>query len=316
MLVIKIYGGLGNQIFQYACAAQIKKQYPWIEIHFDLSYYRNKEIKYPRTFLLNDFLAYPLNELNAGLNTKPNSISRVYKFLIRKKWIRKTRNFIDKWMYHLNIKYGNIINENFELGYIGNLLYRRLGKKKNSGDILLDGYWCDYRYFELGLEDLRKNFKLQNPGNKFIKLSGMISENDTMLHIRRGDYLQIGKGADGIFLGIDYYRKALDQLEKSGINPEEHTVWVFSDDIPWCQQNLPIEFPKWKFSFDSKELSDVECFELMRRFAVRIIANSTYSLWSLYLANNQPVRTIYPEDWENSYKKSGFEVLNPVFRNR
>jgi hypothetical protein len=308
MLVIKIYGGLGNQIFQYAYATQIAKLYPKIDICFDLSFFEINRATYPHKFLLHDFLPNPLNECNDAAVIKPNKISRLYKVLIRKKLIGKTRNFFDKWTYHLNIKYGNIIIENFELGYIGNLIDHKLNKKKLLSDIVLDGYWCDYRNFEFILEDLRKNFKPKNLGQDFIRLSKTISKNDILLHVRRGNYLQIGKDAEGIFLGIDYYRNALNQLEKSGINPKEYTIWVFSDDIPWCEQNLPIEFPTWKFFFDSKLLSDVECFELMRMFSTRIIANSTYSLWSLYLSNNDPVRTIYPENWEKNLKKIGFET--------
>ena len=125
--------------------------------------------------------------------------------------------------------------------------------------------------------------------------------------MRRTDYLKFSGHYET--LDISYYQKALDNFSDAEI------VFIFSDDIKWCKENLP---SFGKLSVYIEEQSDVEDLWLMTKMKGNIIANSTFSWWGAYLNRSDslvvapsiwfgPKRTndngletkdLYPENWK------------------
>jgi hypothetical protein len=111
------------------------------------------------------------------------------------------------------------------------------------------------------------------------------------IHVRRGDYLK-GKNLElfGNIATLDYYKNAIARASAACNGGQSPTFFIFSDDIAWCQANLPVDNPvlvNINSGRDSwKDLA------LMARCKANIIANSTFSWWGAWL-NDNPERQVY-----------------------
>lgn len=115
----------------------------------------------------------------------------------------------------------------------------------------------------------------------------------TAVHVRRGDYLK----NPGHFPlpTVDYYVNNVQRWPDA-------SVFVFSDDIPWCRRNFPSE---WNFvegietPVEVKDRPSVpdDQFDLfaMMECSHHVISNSTFSWWGAFLSNNTDV--VYPKPW-------------------
>lgn len=99
------------------------------------------------------------------------------------------------------------------------------------------------------------------------------------LHVRRGDYVKLQ--AEGFhLLGPEYYRPAVQAVQGSLGAP---TKWlIFSNDPAWCRtQNwLP---PGAEVVDESDELATLALLSLCQ--AAAVTSNSTFSWWGAVLAN-------------------------------
>ena len=308
-VIIKLHGGLGNQLFQYALAQSIKLSNQSLQIEYDTSFYLIQSHKYPRQLSINCYLsnAIPLNTLQR--KSKKNMWVKLYSF--SKKSLKKYKtSAVSKIIYALFLKYANFIEEDFASGYQLVLSNRLTKLEKENQTILLTGYWSDYRYFSSVLPTLNKQIVLQKPSNKFYDLKSAVLTDDIMIHVRRGDYLTIGQKQEGLFIGLEYYRKSLAILKDRKILNERSQIWIFSDDVQWCKDSFRHHFPDLKYRWDANQLTDEESFELMREFKYRIIANSTFSLWSIYLTKCQQHLAIVPQNWISQLNSLGYMLFD------
>ena len=152
--------------------------------------------------------------------------------------------------------------------------YKPLGSL--DGNILLDGYFQSYKYFEDCQNEIKDLFssKVDSKYDPKEKVS---------VHIRRGNYTQLSQHHHN--LSISYYLNALEQFP-------EHDFLVFSDDIKWCKE----QFLGSRFTF-VEETTDIEDLYLMSQCKHNIIANSTFSWWGAFLNTNTSKIVIYPNKW-------------------
>jgi hypothetical protein len=209
MLITRFYGGLGNQMFQYAVSLAILKKYN-VNFYLDLSFYSKKiDVHHPRQFLLNHFFSnknqkYILNE------------SLMLLFLTRFNFLKK--------LFLIKEKKGFIFDQS--------LLVRK-------PPFMLDGYWQSYKYFESIKLDLQKIFLKPKGLNKLNKemLKKIGRTRSVCVHIRRGDYISNPRANS--FHGVltqNYYKNALKVLKRSV--PDAH-YFIFSDDVEWVRLNPP-----------------------------------------------------------------------------
>jgi hypothetical protein len=163
-----------------------------------------------------------------------------------------------------------------------NFHYSKLEYKEDS-HYYLDGYWQSEKYFK-DIEDIvRKELQPSNESlEKFSKLP--INENNVSIHIRRTDYVKLNDYHP--LQSIEYYQKGLD------IIAEYDNIFVFSDDIEWCKDNLQFRNMIFIEGFD-----DVEDIWLMSLCKNNIIANSSFSWWGAWLNNNPNKKVIAPDNW-------------------
>ncbi len=199
MIQAYIYGGLGNQLFQYATAKSLSilnksNLYlclDWFYQDFDSTTTTRRE------FDLGNF------KISYG-NTRdliPRIYSKIYKPLFYKE---KSPFDFDSDLTSL--------------------------RKPN---LWIDGYWSNFRYFD-NIRDILID-EIQpvsiNKANESL-LEEIRQVNSVSLHVRRGDYV-----SNDLFITLDgsYYDKAIEYIKKRTENP---VFFIFSDDIEYCKKEF------------------------------------------------------------------------------
>lgn len=199
MITIKLQGGLGNQMFQYALGRKLALQNN-APLSLDISSYGRDRLRH---YSLAPF------KIKAELTgVQPGLFSRFSRFIAKK------------------------IFRRFHIGWEPAILNK-------TGDLYLDGFWQSYKYFDDIADTVRNDFSLIEPlEQKYPELLARAGGGNTVsLHIRRTDYLSNKKHQKNFgSLPLSYYEQAIREIEKRGIAP---TIFVFTDDPAWVKDNLP-----------------------------------------------------------------------------
>ena len=277
MIIVKLNGGLGNQMFQYATGLSlaIKLQVP---LRLDISPFKHQHsIDTPRKYSLSVFniTATIVSTKDAlELTQRGTSLFRKLSRKLRGKQVPKGENYYLEPHYH----YAPI-------------------NSLTQDDIYLDGYWQSYRYFTKYRRQLLTEFTPhKNLTSATLTCLNTIKEqkSSVSLHIRRGDYITNtnANSYHGI-ASLGYYQKAIDHFTQGLSSPH---FFIFSDDLNWAQENvrfiqdvtfveLPLETP------------DYEEIILMSKCDHNIIANSSFSWWGAWLNQNDNKKVIAPKKW-------------------
>jgi hypothetical protein len=157
----------------------------------------------------------------------------------------------------------------------------------------LHGYWQTERYFSHIANDIRRDFTFpafSSPANAHMadRIGKAFS---VSMHIRRGDYLELGPHP---VCDEAYYASALARV-LDGLD-DDPTVFVFSDDPHWAKENLPLPCEKVVVDFNGPD-SDFEDMRLMSLCQHNIIGNSSFSWWGAWLNANPEKRVAGPARW-------------------
>lgn len=273
MIITKLIGGLGNQMFQ--CAAGRRAAYVNnTSLKLDITGYENQVGITPRKYALNIF---NIQENFASIN----EINKLKKNTFIQKILKKIHPVFT------NKSYVREKVHNFDPDIL-----------KISDNTYLEGYWASEEYFK-DIEDIiRKEFTLKNkPDAINQKMISRIKNCDSVsIHIRRGDYVNDKKTNQ--FHGVcdlNYYLRAIALIAKKVKSPK---FFVFSDDIEWAKQNLLLKFPCIYVEHNTGK-KDYEDMRLMSYCQHNIIANSSFSWWGAWLNKNKDKIVIAPKKWFN-----------------
>ena len=265
MVIVKIIGGLGNQMFQYAYAKALEQK--GHEVKIDISAFE--------TYKLHG--GYQLDKYNIDLDSSiKDENDKFYK-----------NTFFYKVLRRFGMDFSRRIKEK-------SLLFDKklLEIDDNS---YLDGYFQCEKYFKDIREIILKQFTInQDISNytKEIKNKIQNSKNSCSLHIRRGDFVNSTNINIHGACDIEYYKKAMKYLEEKVVNIN---YFIFSDDIEWVKENLAIQNAIY---IDSKEKRiPHEDIYLMSLCKNNIIANSSFSWWGAWLNQNENKIVIAPKRW-------------------
>ncbi len=273
MIISRIIGGLGNQMFQYAAGFRLSKKVQ-TELKIDTS----------------AFATYQLHGLSIGnfcisatiaskADTSPftgqssNQILEKLRRMVQAP-TRRIPGFIHEPKFTFN-------PEILEL---------------TGGSIYLDGYWQSEKYFADVADDIRKEFIVANVPDEINRamLAHIQATESVCLHIRRGDYIknQQTNSVHGT-IPLTYYHKALEYLRTKR---NKLTLFIFSDDIEWVRQNFKTDFPMIFVDHNNPE-KNYEDIRLMSTCKNHIIANSTFSWWGAWLSGYAQQIAIAPKRW-------------------
>jgi hypothetical protein len=254
MITVKLKGGLGNQMFQYALGRALSLKHK-VPLGLDISTYEIKDPRVARYYALDVF------------NITGNALSKIplrYKL----------HNFFS---YPGKEKYFNFDPAILQL----------------SDGAYLNGYWQSPKYFEGFKDIIKKDFTLKNfPASNIQTLAEEIkSQNSLCVHVRRGDY--VGNKFHEV-VDNEYYRKGLDRI--STMTTIEK-IYVFSDDINWCKENISFEIPTFFVEDEYSGEKGEGHMYLMSKCKNFIIANSSFSWWGAWLATYENKIVICPKQW-------------------
>ncbi|MEM2956652.1 MAG: alpha-1,2-fucosyltransferase [Candidatus Pacearchaeota archaeon] len=283
MIIVEMGGGLGNQMFIYATGLLLSR-YHKTQLKLDISCYDTwpKKGKFARNFYLDKF------NISAKIATK----QEIMKFMLKTKfryinWIFKRFHLFEKNVYEENTKkfppsLFNLPNNIFLRIYFGDKLFAYLKE---------DPKFCNILKKEFTLKEKYKN-RIMN----FLK--EITQKNSVGMHVRRGDLLTI---KNAYVLPISYYQTAMSFFKDEKIH-----LYIFSDDIEWCENNMQFDIPTTYV----KGLEVYEDFELMRNCKHIIVSNSALSWWAAFLKQNSNGKVIVPKCFTHYPKqKSRLPVL-------
>lgn len=176
-----------------------------------------------------------------------------------------------------------------------------------QGNIYLDGYFQSEKYFVKEAAVIRRELTLKHQLSEeaaHLQNDIVIQEHSVSLHVRRGDYVnhpEFGGIADR-----EYYSRALSEMRRLLENPK---IYVFSDDIDWCRENLSL--PEGAAYVSNNSLKDYEEMALMSTCKHQIIANSTFSWWAAWLNNNPTKIVIAPKIWSHKHNDDWYRDIIP-----
>jgi len=159
-------------------------------------------------------------------------------------------------------------------------------------NVILHGYFQDYRYFNEFREDILSLFKCPDDVHKSIN---EFNKDSYFIHVRLGDYLSHVHH----FVDLsNYYDKCLYQIfEKE----PEAVVHVFTNDIDKLHKVYP-NLMKYNLNIINEQ-SQVHCLYMMAACEKGgICANSTFSWWGSYLNKNPNKKVFMPSQWFNPHK--------------
>jgi hypothetical protein len=284
MKIVKVSGGLGNQLFQYAFARALEER-SGDEVFLDLSTYgyanAHNGFELDRLFAVRYRAATEVDI--ERLATRPRG--RISQ--LRRKYFTKPGHHIDRiFRYDPSV---------FDL----------------QGDRYFEGWWQTERYFRPIAALLRDELRfIADPGERNLALAAGLTVpgaalpgSDPMavaaagsdptpvsLHVRRGDAL---KNPDTWVCTDAYYRRALD-LIRARMTPR---FLVFSDDLPWCREHLGLSQDEATFVDWNRGADSWRDLWLMSRCKAHIVANSTFSWWGAWLDPDPAALVLAPERW-------------------
>lgn len=285
MIVVKVNGGLGNQMFQYAIGRSltIKKGNGLV---LDNGSMTEKKKNYTtRDFELSIF------GLEKYISKNPYS-----------SFVTSKSNSIQNLINRIKIK---LLNINFY--YEGSLKFDN-AVFSVPNNTYLEGYFQCEKYFL----DVRKQLLID-----FNFPSGLSKENEILvdliknknavsIHIRRGDYVNNAhiNSVHGV-LSKSYYDNAIEFFLKNSSFPY---FFIFSDDPEWVKTNFIIDAPSEIISHNTGDLSYID-MHLMSLCKHNIIANSSFSWWGAWLNQFPNKIVVAPKNWFNDNKKQQNDIV-------
>jgi len=269
MIITRISGGLGNQMFQYAIAKAIAKKNNDV-FKLDLSFYPKQTLR-----------KYELDLLN--IDEHIASEDECIKLRGKENLVFKVKNRLG---LTINRPKSYILESSLTL--FDFVIYNR------EGNIYLDGFWQNEEYFKSIRKDILKDFTLKDVIEEEVKkyLESIQNSNSVSLHVRRGDYIDNSytNNVHGV-CSLRYYKKAIEHIIQK---IEKPIFYIFSDDIAWCKDNF--DFLESKVFVDNTK-SALDDLELMKHCKHNIIANSTFSWWGAWLGKNSDKIVVAPQVW-------------------
>lgn len=272
MVIVRLNGGLGNQMFQYAAGRALADRLG-VELLLDTRAFEHALAFQPftrRAYALSPFKLRARLATAADLKGWPVWVVEIGMRL------RFVRPLFRRWHFESAITYDP-------------------GLRTLHEPVCLVGYWQSERYFIDFADGIRADFTLRDRlcGANARLLELAHSAGSVSLHVRRGDFVGLKNAAQVHGLcSIDYYRHAIDLVRKRC--PECHFL-IFSDDPQWACAELPLDASA-VFVTGNAEKPEQDLI-LMSACNHHIIANSSFSWWGAWLAVNPSKIVIAPKQW-------------------
>jgi Glycosyl transferase family 11 len=274
MIIVKLIGGLGNQMFQYATAKSLALKHN-TPLFIDTYYLLKKtDNTYTQRHL-------ELNVFDINIQKALSSDIEKFKIFNSNKY---TRTLQRKFPFLYNYLYIAESGAGFQKQFF------------NFGaNTYLDGFWQSEKYFKDIKTEIYNDFVLKEPiptNNHWLNL--ITQCNSVSLHVRRGDYIsQSNIKSSHQLCDLTYYEQAIKHIKKTQSNIQ---LFIFSDDLAWCKSNIKFDEPIYFVEHNQNQEAHLDMI-LMSHCKHNIIANSSFSWWAAYLNKNYEKIIVAPKQW-------------------
>ena len=291
---VYLTGRLGNQLFQYAMARDLKKKYGGNIIlntyEFD-KYGPLWEKKHGK-------FKYDMQNFTANEKVKLESAPLPWYADFRNPITRVIKKIFPRLLFNFGIKKGLLLWQRDD--------YIEIPQIDRCRRIILNGWWQDVRYFENVEEELKEEIQPTTAPNKNNQdLYRLIqNEESVCVSVRAGNYLLDGIREQFYVCNPEYFLESVRVIKKKVNSP---VFIVFSDDLEWVKSNINFEehFPDTRFYYESGNDTVEEKIRLMSSCKHFIISNSTFSWWAQFLSRNNKKKVVAPENWYADGLKCG-----------
>jgi hypothetical protein len=262
MIVVRLIGGLGNQLFQYAAGRALARR-RGVDLGLDVRAYANNRRRY-------------------GLDAFAIKVAPVENRAL------PPRGLLDLLLGRLAGRSPFTVYRENGPGFDPAVLSMPDGT-------YLKGYFQSDRYFADAVSEIRDELRtIGLPNTARTALQAAIADTCAVsLHVRRGDYLTDPKvnRVHGV-LDIDYYLRATELIAaRVGVEP---TFFAFSDDPDWVEANLRLRFPLVVVRQRGAAHEDLRLMAACRH---HIVANSSFSWWGAWLNPSPDKIVVAPKAW-------------------
>lgn len=279
MIIVKLWGGLGNQLFQYAFGYAIAKE-RHTELALDLSFYAHQPGNVGKRKI----------DLEK-MNVEPYSLFKpgVVLNILNNKYVGAiTRN-----LSHVELNVGS------DIVYFKEPIHRYVEHLPAHSNIYFDGYWQSARYFRKYREEIRNMFvSAAGYSDEVEKVAEkMQCDNSVSIHMRKGDF---GNGTIrkvGHPLGAEYYQKAISCARERLTKP---VFYVFSDNTEWARQTLGLE-DSVVYVADLCKTNALDDLYLMAKCKNGIMSASTFSWWGNWLRAGKGTIIVPQGEYYNNF---------------
>jgi hypothetical protein len=280
MIIVRLSGGLGNQIFQYAAGRALAISHS-TDLALDVRALQTDKL---RRFALRPF---SLKTVSLGKVRLPPSRRNPFAFVL--------------W----RITTGRCLTYHRERNFLFDPGVLSLGS-----DVYLHGYWQSEKYFRAAADAIRADLVVTATPSELnaARLHAMTSSLSVSVHVRRGDYAADPE-TNAIYgtCTVDYYQAAARLLaEKLGAGP---VFWIFSDDSDWAAANVKLPFAS-RYVTNGPGEQPAEDLRLMSACRHHIMANSTFSWWGAWLNPSPDKLIVAPRRWFKDSGRSDHDLVS------
>jgi Glycosyl transferase family 11 len=260
MIYTRLMGGLGNQLFQYAAGRSLAIRHG-TELIIDTSALTIEDKKITKR----DLVLQHFSITGTFTSSAPTYIKSFAKFL------PILYKHLGTWYYYAEPNPG--YDPKFQ---------------SLPDNTYLSGYWQSYKYFQaiskILFDELTPKYGVSSLTTTRIQSLNR-NGSSVAVHIRRGDYVSLPSAAEHHgALAVQHYINAIELVRKIDPNTNFH---IFSDDIAWCRKHLSSVEAPLIFVDHDESVSDWEEIILMSHCKHHIIANSSFSWWGAWLADQR-----------------------------
>ena len=274
MKIIRIAGGIGNQLFQYAFYREQLARGNNATV--DISWFDNTNRKF----------YYPLQLRQINFEFHEIRRNRIRLYLPSKVYFALPHYVRDIEFIYRYCFYSS--------DYVHNASYSFEPQLFESTNDYLHGYWINYKYFENCKDELMNEVCFPDCGEETRQFENKILENESVsIHIRMNDYsfeeFEKDKG--------DYYYRAIELISNRVNNPH---FFVFSNRIDAARKillrnDVPITYVDMNDRYNG--LGDMKLISMCKH---NIISASTFSFWAAFFNKNNKKIVIVPRNWNKS----------------
>jgi hypothetical protein len=283
LVISRLNGGLGNQLFQYAAGLYVAKSFE-CSLVLDTSGLRHlnaRQTSTPRELMIH--LLIP--EVKVDDFSHEKSLKDVdFRFAS----LEGAGPFFTTFAKIASILSPRYIVENTNPKQLLEL------SPSLQSRCYLSGYWQTPEYAESMRTEILEALANGKTFCSYARDIGyeLMNEDTAAIHVRRGDYLS-KYPSQYAMTNSAYFDKGIERLRQLG----KSRFFFFSDDIVWCKNQFADSNDN-KF-FETEQSNDAEALWAMSQASNFLISNSTYSWWAAWLSKAETKTVLGPSIWDN-----------------